>query len=62
MRENTRDLRADLRGQVAELRAERQADLRSLYGELGHNRRLLLSMWVTTLLGFAGLIVEAGLR
>lgn len=31
-------------------------------GEAGLNRRLLLSMWLTTLLGFAGLIVETGLR
>jgi hypothetical protein len=27
-----------------------------------NERRLLMSMWLTMLLGFAGLIVETGLR
>ena len=65
MREGFRELREDLRGtrgEIGNLRTERNADLRSLYGEISLNRRLLMSMWVTTLPGFAGLIVETAIR
>jgi hypothetical protein len=65
MREGFRDLREEVRGvrgEIGGLRAETHADVRSLYGEIGLNRRLLVSLWVTSVLGFAGLIVETNLR
>lgn len=58
VRDEIRDLRAEIREGFREIRA----DLRESRGEAGSNRRVLLSMWLTMLLGFAGLIVETGLR
>jgi hypothetical protein len=58
MRDGFRELREEMRDGFRGLRTE-VAEVR---GEAGFNRRLLMGMWTTTLLGFAGLIVEAGLR
>ena len=57
-----RALRGEMRDGFRELREEMCDGFRELRGEPGFNRRLLMSMWLTMLLGFAGLIVEAGLR
>jgi hypothetical protein len=69
LRNEMREVRAEMREGFRELRAEMLAmrtelhgDIRQLYGEVAINRRRMMSMWVTTLLGFAGLIVEASLR
>jgi len=76
VREEIRDLRMEIRegfrevhGDLRALRSETQAEFLAVRGEIGEvrgeagmNRRLLMSMWLTTLLGFAALIVEAGLR
>ena len=57
-----RSLRVELRDGFRELREEMRDGFRESRSESGLNRRLLLSMWLTMMLGFAGLIVEAGLR
>jgi len=54
MREGFREVRADIR----ELRTES----REIRAEGGISRRWLVNLWATTLLGFAGLIVETSLR
>jgi hypothetical protein len=58
-----------VRFETAELRSDTSAGFRDtnagfpvVHAEIGRTRRWLAGMWVTTLLGFAGLIVEAGLR
>jgi hypothetical protein len=51
-----------VRGELGDLRTDLHADVRSLYGEIGLNRRWLGSMWATMLLGFVGLLVEIALR
>lgn len=65
VRDDIRELRLEMR----EFRSEMRDELRGVRGEIaeargeaGMNRRLLLSMWLTTLLGFTALVVEAGLR
>jgi hypothetical protein len=52
----------DLAFEIRSLRQEMRDGFRELRSESGLNRRLLMSMWLTMMLGFAGLIVEAGLR
>ena len=52
----------DLAFEIRSLRDEMREGFRELRSESGLNRRHLLSMWLTMMLGFAGLIVEAGLR
>lgn len=58
VRDDLRELRADLR----EMRAELHEGFRAVYSEVGLNRRWMAGMWITMLLGFAGLIVEVALR
>jgi hypothetical protein len=57
-----RSVRVEMREGFRELREEMRDGFREARAEAGLNRRLLLSLWLTTLLGFAGLIVETGLR
>ena len=52
----------DLSYDVRSLRAEMRDGFRELRDDMQNERRLLMSMWLTMLLGFAGLIVETGLR
>jgi len=52
----------DLAFEIRSLRQEMRDGFRELRSESGLNRRLLMSMWLTMMLGFAGLVVEAGLR
>ena len=54
MREGFRELRSEL----GDLRSE----ISVVRGEGLLNRRWMMGMWVTMLLGFAGLIVETSLR
>jgi hypothetical protein len=59
------DLAFEIRSLSVEMRdgfRDVREDIREVRSEAGFNRRLLLSMWLTMMLGFAGLIVEAGLR
>ena len=56
------DLALVAREEIRDLSTEMREGFREVRGEVGMNRRLLMSMWLTTLLGFAALIVEAGLR
>jgi len=65
VRDDIRELRLEMR----EFRSEMRDEFRSVRGEIaevrgesGMNRRLLMSLWATTLVGFVGLIVETGLR
>ena len=62
LREEFRELRAEMREGFRDVRAEMREGVRELRGEAALNRRLLLSLWATTTLGLAGLIVETGLR
>jgi hypothetical protein len=62
LRLEMRELRAELRGEIAGLRTDTSAGFRAVHAEIGLNRRWIAGMWVTTLLGFVGLIVETGLR
>jgi hypothetical protein len=52
----------DLVFEIRSLRVEMRDGFRELRSESGLNGRLLLGMSLTMMLGFAGLIVEAGLR
>jgi hypothetical protein len=56
------DLALVVREEIRDLRTEMREGFREVRGDAGMKRRLLMSMWLTTLLGFAALIVEAGLR
>ena len=56
------DLALVVREEIRDLRTEMREGFREVRGDVGMNRRLLMSMWLTTLLGFAALVVEAGLR
>jgi hypothetical protein len=62
MREGFRDLRAEMADGLRDLRAEMNAGFREVRGEASLNRRLLMNLWVTTLLGLVGLLVETSLR
>jgi hypothetical protein len=69
MREEFRCVRGEIANESRGFRGEFANESRGLRGEIaeirveaGMNRRLLMGMWMTTLLGFAGLIVETGLR
>ncbi len=76
MRELRVEMRAELhagsasvRGEIAELRSDTNAGFRdtsagfrTVHAEIGLNRRWLAGMWVTTVLGFVGLLVELHLR
>jgi hypothetical protein len=58
LRDELRDLRAGMREGFRDVRA----DIRELRGETGLNRRSLVNLWATTMLGFVGLLVEVSLR
>jgi hypothetical protein len=62
VREEIRDLRAEMRQGFGELRTEMNDGFREVRGEASLNRRLLMNLWATTLLGFVGLLVEISLR
>ena len=69
MREFRSEMRDELRDEFRGVRSEMRDGFRGVRGEIaevrgeaGMNRRLLISLWATTLLGFAGLIVVTGLR
>ena len=69
VREELRELRSEMRegfrgvrSEIAELRSDTNAGFRAVHAEIGLNRRWLAGMWVTTLLGFLGLLLELHLR
>ena len=65
VREDVRELRLEMREFRSEMRDEFRGvrgEIAEVRGEAGMNGRLLIGLWATTLLGFAGLIVETGLR
>ena len=65
MREGFREVRADirdLRGEVGGVRADADASFRTVYAQLGLERRWLVGMWLTTALGFVALLVELHVR
>lgn len=65
VRDDIRELRLEMREFRSEMRDGFRGvrdEVAEVRGEAGMNRRLLMSLWATTLLGFAGLIVETGLR
>jgi hypothetical protein len=64
-REEMREFRAEMRDGFRQLREEMRemrADVRALYGETGLNRRWVVNLWATMILGFVGLLVETSLR
>lgn len=62
MREGFQGLRTELHGDIGSLRSEMHADVRSLWSEMVVGRRYLFGLWATTVLGFAAVIVQVGLR
>jgi hypothetical protein len=69
VREELRELRSEMRegfrgvrSEIAELRSDTNAGFRAVHAEIGLNRRWLAGMWVMTLLGFLGLLLELHLR
>jgi hypothetical protein len=65
MREGLREVRADireLRTEIGGARTDTDTAFHAVYAQLGLERRWLAGLWVTTLLGFAGLIVQLSLR
>lgn len=65
VRDDIRELRLEMREFRSEMRDGFRGvrdEVAEVRGEAGMHRRLLMSLWATTLLGFAGLIVETGLR
>jgi len=69
VREELRELRAEMRegfretgAEIGALRGDTDASFRTVYSQLGIERRWLVGMWVTTVLGFVALLVELHLR
>jgi hypothetical protein len=62
LRDEMRDLRTETREGFRELRAEMRDGFREVRGEAAINRRWLVNLWATTMLGFVGLLVETSLR
>jgi len=62
LRDELRDVRAELGAQIAALRSETNAGFRTLHAEVAVNRRWLVSSSVTMMLAVVGLLVEIGLR
>jgi hypothetical protein len=58
VRDELRELRAEMREGFREVRA----DIREVRGEAAINRRWLVNLWATTMLGFVSLLVEISLR
>jgi hypothetical protein len=58
VREEFAAVRSDMRG----LRMETQEGFREVRTEGALNRRWLIGLWATTTFGFAGLLVEVGMR
>jgi hypothetical protein len=58
LRDEMRELRAEMRDGFREVRA----DLGEVRSEAGLNRRWLVNLWLTTVLGFVAILVESGLR
>ncbi len=57
-RDEMRELRAEMREGFRELRA----DLREIRAENALNRRWIVNLWATMILGFVGLLFETSLR
>ena len=60
-----RDLRGEIGGVRAEIggvRADMEVSFRTVYAQLGLERRWLVGMWLTTALGFVALLVELHVR
>ncbi len=51
-----------VRGEIGGLRADTDASFRTVYAQLGLERRWLVGMWLTTALGFVALLVELHVR
>jgi hypothetical protein len=72
MREGFREVRAgirELRGEIGGVRDEiggvrtdMDASFRTVYAQLGLERRWIVGMWMTTALGFVALLVELHAR
>ena len=65
LREELRELRTEMRTGFCEVRSEIRdvrAGVRQRYGESAINRRWFLTIWVTTVLGSASVIVQTSLR
>jgi hypothetical protein len=69
VRDELRELRTEMRegfsetrAEIAALRADTNASFRTVYTQLGIERRWLVGMWVTTVLGFVALLVQLSLR
>ena len=58
LRDEMRELRAEMREGFREIRA----DLREVRAESGLNRRWLVNLWLTTVLGFVAVLVQLSLR
>ena len=58
LRDEMRELRAEMREGFREVRA----DLREVRTEGGLNRRWLVNVWLTTVLGFVAVLVQLSLR
>ena len=63
------DVRGDLRDEIGGVRAEiggvradMEVSFRTVYAQLGLERRWLVGMWLTTALGFVALLVELHVR
>ncbi len=55
-------LRAEVHDDLGALRAETHADSRSLWSEIAASRRRLLTLQVTTVLGFIAVLIPVSLR
>jgi hypothetical protein len=62
IRSDIADLHLEMREGFRELRSEMHDGFREVRGENALNRRWLVNLWATTMLGFVGLLVEISLR
>jgi hypothetical protein len=51
-----------LRSEIGALRSETGAGFQTAYAQLGIERRWLVGMWLTTVLGFLAILVELHVR
>lgn len=58
LRDELRELRAEMREGFRDMRA----DLREVHTEGGLNRRWLVNLWLTTVLGFVAVLVQISVR
>jgi len=62
LRSEVGGVRGDLRGEIGGVRADMEVSFRTVYAQLGLERRWLVGMWLTTALGFVALLVELHVR